>query len=652
MDLRDRLWYALAGACFTLIAVFFVLDLYTPAGIADGIAYVAVVLLSVRLFSVRLTLFLAVLSSLATIGGLVYSPTGEVSRLFAWTNRFLSLSAIWATAMIGLLLINEIARRREARKHLHAANIDLEQRVAEQTWLLTFMRDLAVYVVESDSMDKTLGFILERVGQHHGWLFGQAYLPTSDGRLVLSCGWYPSQPNLFEAWRQQVTISTLVPGQALPGRAFETCEAQWTEQVADDLRLRGMELPPGVAIKSARAIPVCVDDAAIAVLEFFTDQPLNSAVAIAPIVADVMDVSDQLGRLLERRLVESRLHESEERFRLAVEAVEDYAIVQLDADGRVSSWNRGAERITGFRDDEAIGEHMSMFYTAGAVAAGVPQQMLARAATQGRAIAEGWRVRKDGSQFWSSVVLTSLRDEKGELFGFMKITRDMTERKRLETRIVNLTMQEQQRIGRELHDSFGQQVTGIALLAANLKRALETRDAPEAARAASLIEAIEDARTEVRALTKGLLPVEVDAGGLQSALQELAELTETTYELQCEFRSMSPVKVDNNTMATHLFKIAQEAVHNAVKHAQASKLVVSLSQGIDGVTLIVRDNGVGIDQNAEQLDSSGLEIMRYRAGLIDATLDIRRGRRRGTIVTCTIGYGPGPALDSAADPMA
>src|SRR5690606_35385668 len=131
------------------------------------------------------------------------------------------------------------------------------------------------------------------------------------------------------------------------------------------------------------------------------------------------------------RLVEMQLHESEERFRLAVEAVEDYAIVQLDADGRVNSWNRGAERITGYTADDVIGEHVSMFYTPGAREADLPQRMLSIAASQGRYLVEGWRMRKDGSRFWSSVVVTAMHDENRQLRGYLKITRDMTERKRL-----------------------------------------------------------------------------------------------------------------------------------------------------------------------------------------------------------------------------
>ncbi|MDY7226500.1 ATP-binding protein [Hyalangium rubrum] len=123
---------------------------------------------------------------------------------------------------------------------------------------------------------------------------------------------------------------------------------------------------------------------------------------------------------------------SEQRFRLVVEGVQDYAIYLLDSRGRVESWNPGAERIKGWREDEVLGRHISIFYTPEAVAAGEPERDLTRAERDGRLRAEGWRVRKDGTRFWGEVIYTALRDDAGELRGFAKVTRDITERRRVE----------------------------------------------------------------------------------------------------------------------------------------------------------------------------------------------------------------------------
>ena len=128
---------------------------------------------------------------------------------------------------------------------------------------------------------------------------------------------------------------------------------------------------------------------------------------------------------------ESR-RQTEERFRLLVEAVSDYAIFMLDSNGYVLTWNTGAQRIKGYRPEEIIGQHFSRFYPADAIQAGWPEHELQVAAEQGRFEDEGWRIRKDGSKFWANVVITALRDEDGRLRGFGKITRDLTERREYE----------------------------------------------------------------------------------------------------------------------------------------------------------------------------------------------------------------------------
>jgi PAS domain S-box-containing protein len=136
--------------------------------------------------------------------------------------------------------------------------------------------------------------------------------------------------------------------------------------------------------------------------------------------------------LTERRRQEELLRTSEERFRLLVEGVKDYAIFMLDPEGHIASWNQGAELIKGYRPEEILGKHFSIFYPADALARGWPEHELRVAREQGRFEHEGWRLRKDGSMFWANVVLTPLYDERHRLLGFAKVTRDLSDRKRIE----------------------------------------------------------------------------------------------------------------------------------------------------------------------------------------------------------------------------
>lgn len=146
--------------------------------------------------------------------------------------------------------------------------------------------------------------------------------------------------------------------------------------------------------------------------------------------------------LTERRAAEEALRQSQERFRLLVQSVQDYAILMLDPDGRVVSWNEGAERIKGYTADEILGRSFATLYPDDAVAAGLPQRELAVAAREGRFEDEGWRVRRDGSRFWASVIITPLRDTAGQPLGFAKITRDLTLRREAETQARRLAAEQ------------------------------------------------------------------------------------------------------------------------------------------------------------------------------------------------------------------
>jgi PAS domain S-box-containing protein len=175
--------------------------------------------------------------------------------------------------------------------------------------------------------------------------------------------------------------------------------------------------------------------------------PHNSPVfgddgAVACIIHRVEDVTEfvrlQQQSAEERKTAEEMQMRAEERFRLLLEGVKDYAILLLDTEGRILTWNAGAERIKGYSAEEIIGQHFSRFYPKAAIERGQPDHALRRAAAERSFEDEGWRVRKDGTQFWANVVITALRNERGILQGFAKVTRDLTERKRREEKFRGL----------------------------------------------------------------------------------------------------------------------------------------------------------------------------------------------------------------------
>ncbi len=212
-------------------------------------------------------------------------------------------------------------------------------------------------------------------------------------------------------------------------------------------------------------------------------------------------------------------------------------------------------------------------------------------------------------------------------------------RKALERQIADLTDDTRRWMGHELHDSLGQDLTALGMLGKRLEHELERRDAPEAERAARLVRGIDDAKGKVRALVKGVLPVEVDAAGLMRSLEDLAERTSSVYEVDCAFECPEPVPVDDNFSATHMFRIAQEAAHNAAVHGRAAHVRIGLERRAGRVVLEIRDDGAGMSAAPAGGTGMGLRIMRYRASVIGATLDVEPGESRGVTVRCTLERG-------------
>lgn len=216
------------------------------------------------------------------------------------------------------------------------------------------------------------------------------------------------------------------------------------------------------------------------------------------------------------------------------------------------------------------------------------------------------------------------------------LNESIVQRQILEAEVLKISTHEQQRISQDLHDSVGQQLTGLSYLASSLAKRLARGSLPEAADAQLIVEGIQAALIEVRHAIRGLAPVDVDAEGLMAALKRLANTTEQRCGVECRFTCDAPVRVDDNDRATHLYRIAQEALHNAVKHSGSDRLHVSLRRQDEHLVLEVSDNGTGMNGQASSDSGLGVHIMQYRARMIGGTLEVSSANRHGTTVTCTI----------------
>jgi len=238
--------------------------------------------------------------------------------------------------------------------------------------------------------------------------------------------------------------------------------------------------------------------------------------------------------------------------------------------------------------------------------------------------------------------LVSLRKSQQELEARVQqrtaaLSDEIQERTRLEKEILEISEREQRRIGHDLHDNLGQHLTATAFAAQVLTEQLEGKSLPESAPAAQTVKMVERAILLTRTLARGLHPVEVEAEGLADALQELARNTSEQFQVTCEFEWAEPLLLNDATSSTHLYRIAQEAITNAIKHGKAKRINIGLNKTDNELSLVVTDDGVGLPENRRG-QGLGLRIMAYRAGMIGANFSIERVAGSGTRVTCKLPF--------------
>ena len=313
----------------------------------------------------------------------------------------------------------------------------------------------------------------------------------------------------------------------------------------------------------------------------------------------------------------STLAEGSELFRLVIETIRDYAIFVLDPDGIVLTWNAGAQVVKGYTKEEIVGKHFSVFYPPESIASQWPQRELTLAEKEGRFADEGWRVRKDGSSFWASVIITALRDSTGKLAGFAKVTQDMTVRRENEERIQTLNRElrsrvadldesrrvielrtlelqklsaqllhiqdeERRRLARELHDDLGQQI-------AALKMSLGKNDNQDAR------EIVDSAAATVRNLSYLLHPPLLDETGLRSALHWYVDgLTKrSNIEISLSTKPQNFPRLSKE-LETIIFRVVQESLTNVYRHAATQSARVEIDKQPEWVTVRIRDFGKGV----------------------------------------------------------
>jgi PAS domain S-box-containing protein len=248
-------------------------------------------------------------------------------------------------------------------------------------------------------------------------------------------------------------------------------------------------------------------------------------------------------------------------------------------------------------------------------------------------------VRPTGSVRWIRDRAYPVRDDGGQVYRIVGIAEDITERKRLEAEILDVSHLERRRIGQDIHDGLCQHLAGTAFAMKALEQTLATADSPLIADAREITRLVDEAITEAHHIAKGLSPVELEPQGLMTALEQLAANVSSMFGVNCTFSCQQAVRLRDNEVAVHLYRIAQEAVTNAVKHGRPKRVWVALTSVNGRVNLTVEDDGVGV-VGVPETKGMGLQIMAYRARMMGGLLDIQGQEGGGTIVTCSVEDAP------------
>ena len=300
--------------------------------------------------------------------------------------------------------------------------------------------------------------------------------------------------------------------------------------------------------------------------------------------------------------------EEVDQFRLLVESVRDYAIFHLDTEGVIRSWNIGAERIKGYRAHEIIGKHFSTFYPEADVLAGKPPRELAIATEEGRYEEEGWRIRKDGSRFWANVVITALRDPAGELVGFAKVTRDLTERKNAEEHRAKLLAAEE---AVAIRDEFLRvaahelktPLTGAKIGVQLLRRSFENVDLTSGQTLAldtigtqiNKITTLVGRLLDTTRLDAGVLPLDRVDVDLVDLVRNGAELWRTLSDRHEILVTCFPQRLVAHVDPLRIEEVLSNLIDNAIKYSPAGgRIDVDLDHSAGAATIKVRDHGLGV----------------------------------------------------------
>ena len=507
-------------------------------------------------------------------------------------------------------------------------------------------------LLDADSFGAAADGALRALGEGQGWDLAILWF-VARGALEVRGSWVSGRQAArgFDpaAW---IATAAVAPDACVPGSVRRSGRGCWIADVRHDPHFSRGQAAVAAGVDMGCWLPLDGDAGVVGVVEFLGCLPAAGADEFFHTFALL---GSRIGRHLERRLAAERSLAGCERIRALVEGIRDHAIIMLGTDGRVTSWNSGAERIYGHGAATAIGAHISLFYRGEDSAAGRSLSELWQGPADGRFEAQGWHLRKGGQRFWANIVITPLVDAAALRIGFAMVTSDLTERRRLEEDLIQVngrlralasransaTEEEKGRLSREIHDVLGQELTNLKMDTAWIaRRVAEPATAENRAitlRLNGMSRQIDGCVHTIRRIATGLRPTLLDDLGLLAAIDWQVSEFQRHSGIPCAAALPDHDLPIAGACATELFRILQEVLTNIARHAHARKVSVTVLEEEHAVVMMVLDDGCGISA-AEASDSRALGIhgMRERAALVGGAVEIRGAPGEGTRVTIRV----------------
>ncbi|HKJ32550.1 MAG TPA: PAS domain S-box protein [Balneolales bacterium] len=511
--------------------------------------------------------------------------------------------------------IQDITQRKRAEK-------ELESRAKQQA----VIAELGIYALEEKNLSTLINEVAKKITDTLHVGYSKVLELSENGkclRLVDGVGWDPSILGKMKLGIGDASHSGYA---LLKQKPIIVKDYQKERRFENSVLINQYDLKSGIAvIIQGSQKPYGILGVHTCKYRKFSKDDINFVQACANL----------LGGAIERKKTEDHLAANEQRYRTLFHgATDEVWLYHVKDDGEPTNFieiNNATCELLGYTREELL--NMSIYDIIDLDTIDLTQT-IKELFTNKEIRRDSFHITKSGNKI--PVEFTSHLFRLNGQDTVLTISRNITDRRWLEQEILSISEKERQRIGQDLHDGLGQMLTGIGLITKNLARKLEANKMPVAEEVKEIGNLIQEADEQARGLARGLMPVNLEANGLSTALQQLVTKAERIFNITCTFKNVGTTLVHNNTLAMHLYRIAQEAISNAVKHGKANNVTVFLTSNEKYVRLRIQDNGVGFPEETEISQGMGVRIMHYRANMIGGNLNIRKNHLGGTIITCTI----------------